>query len=184
MHDSTSKSWRVSAIKANRPVFLYTVTTDAMVQIDLGLPKFASLIESARRIILSNRTAEHNHIDLATGAFIEHVRKREYSPTKTLHVEPAEHSPSTAPIASAGGSGGGVLCSIWEEEKWLKIKEAVFNSLKWSRKQVRFSPDLLRDQWDLSDEEIRKIPEYASLDAEITCHRVGEDVVFYVRKEC
>lgn len=54
---------------------LYTVTTDAMVQIDLALPKFASLIESARRIILSNRTAEHNHTDLATGAFIEHVGK-------------------------------------------------------------------------------------------------------------
>ena len=61
---------------------LYTVTTDAMVQIDLALPKFASLIESARRIILSNRTAEHNHTDLATGAFIEHVRKREYSSTR------------------------------------------------------------------------------------------------------
>ena len=76
MHDPTSRSWRVSAIKADRPVFLYTVTTDTMVQIDLSLPKFASLIESARRIILSNRKAEHNHIDLATGAFIEHVRKK------------------------------------------------------------------------------------------------------------
>ena len=77
-----------------------------MVQIDLALPKFASLIESARRIILSNRTAEHNHIDLATGAFIEHVRKREYSSTRTLHVEPGEHAPMTAPIASARGSAG------------------------------------------------------------------------------
>ena len=48
----------------------------SMVQIDLSLPKFASLIESARRIILSNRKAEHNHIDLATGAFIEQVRKK------------------------------------------------------------------------------------------------------------
>jgi hypothetical protein len=95
-----------------------------MVQIDLALPKFASLIESARRIILSNGTAEHNHTDLATGAFIEHVRKREYSSTRTLHVEPAEHAPMTAPIASAGGSAGYVRCSIWEEEKFLKIKEA------------------------------------------------------------
>jgi hypothetical protein len=180
MHDPTSRSWRVSAIKGERPVFLYTVTTDAMVQIDLGLPRFASLIESARRIILSNRTAEHNHIDLATGAFIEHVRKREYSSTKMLHVEPAERSPSTAPVSSAGGSGGGILCSIWEEEKWVKIKEAVLDSLNWSRKKVRFSPDLLRDRWDLSDDEIRRIPEYASLDAEITCKRVGDDLIFYV----
>ena len=82
MHDPTSRSWKASAIKDDKPVFLYTVTTDAMVQIDLALPKFASLIESARRIILSNRTAEHNHTDLATGAFIEHVRKREYSSTR------------------------------------------------------------------------------------------------------
>jgi hypothetical protein len=180
MHDPTSRSWRVSAIKGDRPVFLYTVTTDAMVRIDLSLPKFASLIESARRIILSQRTAEHNHIDLATGAFIEHVRKREYSSTKTLHVESAEHSPSTAPIASAGGAGGGVLCSIWEEEKWVKIKEAVLNSVKWSRKQVRFSPDLLRDRWDLSDEEIRRLPVYASLDAEVTCKRAGDDLIFCI----
>jgi hypothetical protein len=180
MHDPTSRPWRVSAIKGDRPVFLYTVTTDAMVQIDLSLPRFASLIESARRIILSNRTAEHNHIDLATGAFIEHVRKREYSSTRTLHVEPAEHAPSSAPIASAGGSGRGMLCSIWEEEKWVKIKEAVFDSLKWSRKQVRFSPDHLRDRWDLSDDEIRKLPEYASSDAEITCKRAGDDLIFSV----
>jgi hypothetical protein len=182
MHDATSRSWRVSAIKGDSPVFLYTVTTDAMVQIDLSLPKFASLIESARRIILSHRTAEHNHIDLATGAFIEHVRKREYSSTRTLHVEPAEHSPSTAPIASAGGAGGGVLCSIWEEEKWLKIKEAVLDSVMRSRKQVRLSPDLLRDRWDLSDEEIRKLPDYASLDAEITCKRAGDDLIFSIPK--
>jgi hypothetical protein len=182
MHDPTSRSWKVSAIKGDRPVFLYTVTTDGMVQIDLSLPKFASLIESARRIILSNRTTEHNHIDLATGAFIEHARKREYSSTKTLHVEPSERAPSTPPIASAGGSGGGVLCSIWEEEKWVKIKEAVLNSFRWSRKQVRFSPDLLRDRWDLSDDEIRKLPEYASLDAEITCKRAGDDLIFYIPK--
>jgi hypothetical protein len=182
MHDPTSRSWKVSAIRPDRPVFLYTVTTDAMVQIDLSLPKFASLIESARRIILSNRTTEHNHIDLATGAFIEHVRKREYSSTKTLHVKPSERAPSTPPIASAGGSGGGVLCSIWEEEKWVKIKEAVLNSLRWSCKQVRFSPDLLRDRWDLSDDEIRKLPEYASLDAEITCKRAGDDLIFYIPK--
>ena len=100
MHDPTSRSWRVSATKGDRPVFLYTVTTDAMVQIDLSLPKFASLIESARRIILSNRTAEHNHIDLATGAFIEYVRKKEYASTRALHVEPAEHSPMSTQLLS------------------------------------------------------------------------------------
>ena len=62
----------------------------------------------------------------------------------------------------------------------MKIKEAVLESLKWSRKKVRFSPDALRDRWDLSDDEIRRIPEYASLDAEITCKRFGDDIVFYV----
>jgi hypothetical protein len=182
MHDPTSRSWKVSAIKADRPVFLYTVTTDTMVQIDLSLPKFASLIESARRIILSNRTAEHNHIDLATGAFIEHVRKREYSSTRTLHVEPAEHAPMTAPIASAGGSAGNVRCSIWEEEKFLKIKEVVLDSLRSSRKQVRLSPDLLRDRWDLCDDEIRRVPEYADSDPEIACKYSGDDLIFYIRK--
>ena len=151
-------------------------------EIDLALPKFASLIESARRIILSNRTAEHNHTDLATGAFIEHVRKREYSSTRTLHVEPAEHAPMMAPIASAGGSAGYVRCSISEEEKFLKIKEAVLDSLRSSRKQVRLSPDLLRDRWDLCDDEIRRVPEDASLDAEITCKRAGDDLIFYIRK--
>jgi hypothetical protein len=54
--------------------------------------------------------------------------------------------------------------------------------LKRSRRQARFSPDLLRDRWDLSDDEIRKIPEYAGLDAEVTCQRVGDDLIFCVRK--
>ena len=84
----------------------------------------------------------------------------------------------TAPIASAGGSAGYVRCSIWEEEKFLKIKEAVLDSLRSSRKQVRLSPDLLRDRWDLCDDEIRRVPEYASLDAEITCKRAGDDLIF------
>ena len=182
MHDPTSRSWRVSATKGDRPVFLYTVTTDAMVQIDLSLPKFASLIESARRIILSNRTAEHNHIDLATGAFIEYVRKKEYASTRALHVEPAEHSPMSTPIAFAGGSSGGVLCSIWEEEKWVKIKEAVVGSLKAWRKQVRLSHELLRDRWDLSEDEIFRVPEYAGSDEELACKHAGDDLIFYVRK--
>jgi hypothetical protein len=119
---------------------------------------------------------------LATGAFIEHVRKKEYSSTKTLHVESAERSLTTAPIASAGGSGGGVLCSIWEEEKFLKIKEAVLDSLRSSRKQVRLSPDLLRDRWDLCDDEIRRVPEYADSDPEIACKYFGDDLIFYIRK--
>src|SRR4029434_5255736 len=124
MHDPTSRSWRVSAIKGDRPVFLYTVRTDAMVQIDLALPKFASLIDSALRIILSNRTAEHNHIDLATGAFLEHVRKREYSSTRTLHVERAEHAPMTAPIASARGSAGTFVVRSGRKKNSLKSKKS------------------------------------------------------------
>ena len=153
-----------------------------MVQIDLGLPKFASLIESARRVILSNRTAEHNHIDLAAGAFIEHVRKKEYSSTRTLDVEPAEQMPTTTPISSAGGSGGSALCSIWEAEKWLQIKEAALDLLsKTTDKQVRLSHDVLRDRWDLADEEIRRVPEYAASDTEIACKYEGDDLTFAAR---
>jgi hypothetical protein len=182
MRDATSKAWQVSAIKDDRPVFLYTVTTDAMVQMDLALPKFASLIESARRIILSNRTAEHNHIDLAAGAFIEYVRKKEYASTRRLHVEPAERIPAATPIAYAGGSGGSVLCSIWEEEKWLRIKKTVLDLLKSNGKQVRLSHDILRSRWDLFDEEIRRFPEYAESDSELACRHAGDDLIFYVRK--
>jgi hypothetical protein len=182
MHDPTSRSWRASAIKDGKPVFLYTVTTDAMVQMDLGLPKLASLIESARQIIPSTRTDEQNHLDLAAGAFIEHVKRDEYASTRTLEVQPAESLPTTEPIASVGGSGGSVLCSIWEEEKWSAIKETALRLLKETAgDQIRLSQNVLRDRWDLSEEEIRKISEYAASDPEMACDRDGEDLVLHSR---
>jgi hypothetical protein len=183
MHDPTSRSWRASAIKDGKPVFLYTVTTDAMVQMDLGLPKLASLIESARQIIPSSRTDEENHLDLAAGAFIEQVKKEEYSSTRTLDVQPAESPPTSTPIACVGGSGGSLLCSIWEEEKWPIIKETALRLLKETTdKQIRLSHDVLRDRWDLSDEDIQHISGYASSDSEIACENDGQDLIFYAGK--
>jgi hypothetical protein len=183
MHDPTSRFWRASAIKDGKPVFLYTETTDAMVQIDLGLPKLASLIEGARQMIDANRTDEQNHLDLAAGAFVEHVKKGEYSSTCTLEVKPAESLPTGDPVASVGGSGGSVLCSIWEEEKWPTIEQKALQLLKeTSDKQVRLSYDVLRDRWDLSNEDIQKISENASSDSEVTCEDDGKDLIFGARK--
>ncbi len=116
MHDPESRFWKAAAIKDGKPVFLYTATTDAMVRMDLGLPKLASLIDSARRFIPACRTEEQNHLDLAAGAFIEHLKRKEYASTRTFEVQPAETLPTADPIASVGGSGGTVLCSIWERE--------------------------------------------------------------------
>lgn len=117
MHDPESRFWKTAALKDGKPVFLYTATTDAMVRIDLGLPKLASLIDSARRFIPASRTEEQNHLDLAAGAFIEHLKRKEYASTRALEVEPAEKLPEADPIATVGGSGGTVLCSIWESDE-------------------------------------------------------------------
>ena len=114
MHDPKARFWKAAAIKDGKSIFLFTATTDAMVRLDLGLPKFASLIDSARRFIPGSRTEEQNHLDLAAGAFLEHLKRKEYASTRTLEVQPAESLPTADPIASVGGSGGSMLCSIWE----------------------------------------------------------------------
>jgi hypothetical protein len=47
-----------------------------------------------------------------------------------------------------------------------------------SDKQIRLSYHVLRDRWDLSDEDIQKICEYASSDCEVACDTDGKDLVF------
>jgi len=113
-----NKFWKVTALKPDwSQVFLFTESSDDLVQKDLKLPAPNSLIHRGRPAISpSNKpSALHNHKDFAMGAFLVHCNFRSI---RFDGLEEVEFSPNSKPINRVGGLPSDkpeYLASIWEE---------------------------------------------------------------------
>ena len=100
--------------KRGVPVRLFTRTTDEMVEIDLAIPQYGSLISLGRESALAPQDSL-NQFYLANGAIKSHMLySDQYDGGAYTVIEVAE-VPASHPVNSVGGSSNSFLCNIWEE---------------------------------------------------------------------
>jgi len=108
-----------NATKNGKAVRLFTQTTDEMVALDLACPPYGSLIATARISASVKRLPEHDHFDLAWGAFFVHMRYSKNYTTLDISISRVDAVPDSKHINSVGGevvsSGNNFICNIWEE---------------------------------------------------------------------
>jgi hypothetical protein len=112
--DGATHYWMATVKKRGVPVRLFTRTTDEMVEIDLAIPQYGSLIFLGREGALAPQDSL-NQFYLASGAIKSHLHYSGQYDGEAYAVTEVAEIPNIQPINSVGGSRNSFLCNIWEE---------------------------------------------------------------------
>jgi len=100
--------------KGDVPVRLFTKTTDQMVEVDLAVPQYGSLISLGREGAQTPHDSM-NQFYLANGAIKSHMLYSDQYGRGAYTITQVPEVPNGQPINSVGGSIQSYLCNIWEE---------------------------------------------------------------------
>jgi hypothetical protein len=108
----STKFWKLTLRKHDKDITLFTVTTEAMIGLDLHGGSDTSLIHVGRQYHRRPAGGEQNHRDLAIAAIMAYATEPPYDRTGA-RIEETEQIPDVPPSIFVGIQDS---VPIWEEE--------------------------------------------------------------------